>query len=134
MNFSPMSSLIFAGMINLPFASKECSYSPINTFSHLTNIFTPLCTTSLHLNKFYYRIFKKSSTFFIFFEKFFIFLLRMKTVFHRNDKNSLIHTEKKPLFSPKQRLFYFSFPFFFLIFSLTLPLPYLIFLYFFLFY
>ena len=30
MNFSPMSCLNFAGIINLPFASRECSYSPIS--------------------------------------------------------------------------------------------------------
>ena len=30
MNFSPMSCLNFAGIINLPFVSRECSYSPIS--------------------------------------------------------------------------------------------------------
>ena len=49
-NFSPMSSLNLAGIINLPFASRECSYSPINTFIHLANTFSPLCTTFYHFN------------------------------------------------------------------------------------
>ena len=48
-NFSPISSLNFAGIISLPFESKEWIYSPINTYStYLT--FSPLCATSYHFN------------------------------------------------------------------------------------
>ena len=48
MNFSPISVRNFAGIINLPFPSSECSYSPINTWPHLTIFlphFVPLSTT-----------------------------------------------------------------------------------------
>ena len=47
-NFSPMSCLNFAGIINLPLASRECSYSPINNGHHLFPLlhhFVPLFST-----------------------------------------------------------------------------------------
>ena len=49
MKFSPISSLSFAGIINLPLTSREWLYSPINTFIHLPSHFhhfVPLLTTS----------------------------------------------------------------------------------------
>ena len=52
MNFYPRHSLNFAGIINLPLASRECSYSPISTLFHLTpflNHFLPLLSTSIKL-------------------------------------------------------------------------------------
>ena len=51
MNFSPISSLNFAGIINLPLASRECSYSPINNGYISSHFSTTLFHFSpLHLN------------------------------------------------------------------------------------
>ena len=46
MNFSPISSLSFAGIISLPLTSRECSYSPINN----VYILLPFPTTLWHFS------------------------------------------------------------------------------------